>query len=97
MRQAAEDDREQRLLAELDLVLAGEARLFAQRVDLLVDAAVLSRRLHGTDGIERYLAGDLAGTLRVGAHAAALRLADAERLHHTLTRTLTGLRTGRLV
>ena len=97
MRQAGVDEREELLLDQLAAVAAAEARLLADRADLLVELAATSQALYGADGVERHLAGDVAGTLRVGLQAAGLRLADAERLHSTLTRTLAGLRAGRVL
>ena len=93
MRQAGVDEREELLLEQLAAVAAAEARLLAQRADLLVESAALSAQLRGADGIDRYLELDVAATLRTGQQAAGLRLAEARRLHTTLTRTLTGLRT----
>ena len=97
MREALYDEGEGRLLEQLEASARVEAVRFAEDVDRLVELAALSRRLHGADGVERCLTIDLAGTLRVGQHAAARRLGDAERLHGALPRTLARLRDGRLV
>lgn len=97
MREALYDEGEARLLEQLETSARVDAARFAEDADRLVELAVLSRRLFGADGVERYLSMDVAGTLRVGQQAAARRLSEAERLHTALPRTLARLRTGRLL
>ena len=97
MREALYDEGEARLLEQLEASARVDAVRFAEDADQLLELAVLSRRLFGADGVERYLSMDVAGTLRVGQQAAARRLSEAERLHTALPRTLARLRTGRLL
>ncbi len=79
-------------LAVLGRLAAAEARLFAAVAEQLQACAVLSRRLEGVDGPERFLVLDVAGTLRTGQLAASARLAEAERLVADLPLLLAGLR-----
>ena len=87
-------DEEGVLLAALEASSAAEARRFAEDVDRLVRLERLSVRGGST---ERGLELELAGTLRIGQQAAALRLADARRLHDALPLTLGCLSTGALL
>lgn len=90
------DERETAGLAALEQLAADEAALYARTCQQLHDSAVLSARLQGPSGVDRFLVLELASTLRCGQVAAAHRLADASRLVEVLTHTLTGLETGRV-
>ena len=82
------------LLDRLDALAAGEARLLAERVDVLVELHAASRLAERRGGVPRFVELDVAASLRVGQVAAGLRLTEAHRLHGVLTRTLAGLRAG---
>ena len=69
------------LLAALEASAVAEAARFAADVDRFVRLERLSLRSGHT---ERGLELELAGTLRIGQQAAALRLADARRLTDAL-------------
>ena len=88
------DDAERAGLELLERLAVQEAALFAAQARQLHDSAVLSRRLQGADGPERFLVIDLAGTLRIGQLAAGSRLAEAERLVADLPHLHDGLCTG---
>ncbi len=96
MAEALHDEAEARLLAQLEASSALESVRYAEDVDRLVELSALSRRLFGADGVERFLALDVAATLRVGQHTAARRVSEADRLTSALSLTLAGLRSGRL-
>ena len=96
MAEAMHDDEEARLLEQLEASSALEAVRFAQDVDRLVELSARSRRHFGADGVERFLSLDVAGTLRIGQHAAERRLHEADRLASVLPLTLAGLRAARL-
>ncbi|MDP9497350.1 MAG: hypothetical protein M3P46_06750, partial [Actinomycetota bacterium] len=66
MRQELLDDRVGDGLAVLERLVVAEAVAFAARVRCLAELAGLSERAFGADGVERFLALDVAGTLRVG-------------------------------
>ena len=82
------------LLERLETAAATDARRYAEQVDLLRELSEISGALQRVTGVDRYLPIDVAGTLRIGQHAADLRLHEAERLHTTLTLTLARLRSG---
>ena len=96
MAEALQDDMEARLLEQLEASAALAAVRYAEDVERLVELSALSRRLFGADGVERFLSLDVAGTLRVGQHAAERQLHEADRLSSVLPLTLAGLRAGRL-
>ena len=73
-----------------------EAVRYAEDVDRLVELSARSRRQLGADGVERFLSLDVAGTLRIGQHAAERRVHEADRLASVLPLTLAGLRSARL-
>ncbi len=82
------------LLAQLEASSVAEAARYAEDVDRLVRLERLSLRSGST---ERGLEMELAGTLRIGQQAAALRLGDARRLTDALPLTLAALGTGALL
>ena len=92
-----DDTAEARLLEQLADSARTDAARYATDLDRLHELVTLTQRRAGADGIERYLALDVAGTLRIGQQAADRRLRDAERFHTALPHTLARLRTGRLL
>ena len=87
-------DDESVLLEELAASAVAEAVRYAADVDRLVR---LERSAVRSGHTERGLEMELAGTLRIGQQAAAVRLSDARRLQDVLPLTLGCLRTGALL
>lgn len=96
MGQVLFDEREAAGLSRLERLAAREAALFAETARQLHDSAVLSERLQGAAGADRFLVLELAGTLRCGQVAAGHRLAEAQRLVQVLPHTLRALEAGDL-
>ena len=94
MREVLVDEREAAGLDALAGLAGQEAALYAAMAGQLHDSAVLSRRLCGAGGPERFLEVEVAGTLRIGQGAAGHRLREASRLVETLTCTFAGLAAG---
>ena len=82
------------LLDRLDALAAAEARVLADRVDVLVELSAASRLREREAGVPRFVELEVAATLRIGQVAAGLRLEEAHRLHAVLTRVHAGLRSG---
>ena len=89
MAEGAGDGHAARLLDELAASASAEAVRFADDVDRLC-------RLAWSAAPGDVLELDVAGTLRIGQQAAALRLSQAERLTQVLPLTLAALRDGRV-
>ena len=94
MQEVLVDEREAAGLDVLADLAAQEAALYAKTAAQLHESAVLSQRLRGADGPERFLELEVAGTLRIGQGSAGHRLREATRLVETLTHTFRGLARG---
>jgi Domain of unknown function (DUF222) len=89
-------DRQSELLDALAAVEADAARLFARRVDLLVELDAAGTATARKTGQEQFTVLELAGTCRLGQSSAKDQFADALRWTECLPATLALLRTGEL-